>query len=94
MEKMFEYAVRNKVRFPFKGLIYGLIEMTNGIRIISLSSLSYKLKVACSSFLLTFSGFSVFMQLKTFSDKIKPAPYFSGKMLCGFFAFIYSYFLI
>lgn len=79
---------------PFKGLLYGLLEMTNGIRIITASLFSLKLKVAFSSFLLTFSGFSVFMQLKTFSDKIKPAPYFLCKMLCGIFAFIYAYFLV
>lgn len=80
--------------FSFKGLIFGLLEMTNGIKIIVLSTLSLRLKASVASFLVTFSGLSVFMQLKSFFDKINTASYFLGKTLCGIFAFILTFFLI
>ena len=80
--------------FSLKGLLYGLLEMTNGIKIIVLSSLSLRLKGAIASFLVTFSGFSVFMQIKLFSDKINTSSYFLGKTLCGIFAFILTFFLL
>lgn len=80
--------------FSLKGLVYGLLEMTNGIKIIVLAPLSLRLKGAIASFLVTFSGFSVFMQIKSFSDKINTASYFFGKTLCGIFAFILTFFLL
>ena len=78
----------------YKGFIYSLLEMTNGIRIISESDMIFRIKSALCAFVISFGGFSVFMQLKTFLTKIKTAPYFLSKMLCGIFAFIYCYFLI
>ena len=80
--------------FKYKGLLFGLFEMTNGIRNAALIPVSFKLRAGLCSFILSFSGFSVFMQLKAFCEKIKAAPYLFGKMLCGIFAFIYAYFLI
>ncbi len=79
--------------FSFKGLFFGLLEMTNGIKIIVSSTLSLRLKASIASFLVTFSGLSVFMQLKSFSDKMNTASYFLGKTLCGIFAFILTFFL-
>ena len=80
--------------FKYKGIIFSFFEMTNAVKYISMSSLSLRLKVSLSAFCVTFGGFCVFMQLKTYSDKIKTASYFLGKLLCGIFAFIYCYYLI
>ncbi|MBE7013808.1 MAG: hypothetical protein E7419_01215 [Ruminococcaceae bacterium] len=80
--------------FSFKGLLFGLLEMTNGIKVIVSSTLSLRLKAAISSFLVTFSGFCVFMQLKSFSEKINTASYFLGKTLCAVFAFLLTYFIV
>lgn len=80
--------------FKLKGLLYGLLEMTNGIKIISTSLISLRLKASLCSFLLSFSGLSIFMQLKSFSDNINKASYLFGKMLCAVISFIITFFLI
>ena len=75
--------------YKFKGLIYGMLEITNGIKIITHSPVLHEIKICMSAFLLSFSGISVFMQLKTFSDKINTADYLKGKLLCGILSFLY-----
>lgn len=80
--------------FPLKGLFYGLLEMTNGVKFIALSHLSFRLKCAASSFIITFSGLSILLQLKYFSEKINTAAYFLSKLLCGILSFVYCLLLI
>ena len=78
----------------YKGLIFGFFEITNGIKFICSTIISYKTKVALTGFLLSFSGMSIFMQLKSFSEKINTAAYFKGKLLCGIICYIYSVLLL
>lgn len=52
-----------------EGFILGLIEMTNGCYLISLSSVNLYVKLFTISFLLCFSGFSVTSQVYSFTYK-------------------------
>lgn len=78
---------------PFNEFFLGLFEMTEGINKISRMDLSLIVKATLSSFLIGFSGVSIFMQLKVISDKIKTTAYFLNKllfgMLCAFTTFIF-----
>lgn len=80
--------------FKYKGIIFGCFEITNGINIICSTAISYKLKVTITGFLLSFSGISIFMQLKSFFEKINTAAYFKGKLLCGIISSIYCFILL
>lgn len=52
-----------------EGSILGIIEMTNGCNLISLSSASIFVKIAIASFLFTFSGLSIIAQVYSFTYK-------------------------
>ena len=79
------------------GFISGLLEVTNGLSIIS--NISYK-NISCniilSSFLLGFGGISVLLQVYSITTKanISIKPYFIGKILHGIIASIYTFIFI
>ena len=54
-----------------KGLLLGMIEITNGSSIIANSTLSTVSKVSLISFICSFSGLSVMAQVSSFSSKYK-----------------------
>lgn len=75
----------------FSGVLKGIFEMTGGIKEISLSALPFRIKVALSSFLVSFSGFSVFAQVLTFSEGIKITPCIICKVAGALAAMLISF---
>ena len=76
-----------------KGILSGLIEVTNGAK--QISSIFYKqisLNIALCSFLLGFGGISVVFQVLSITSKsdISIKPYIYGKILQAFFALFYT----
>ena len=78
-----------------KGVFYGLIELTNGLKIISELNFS-KVNSCIISFLLGFGGLSVLFQVKSIisKEKISIKPYVLGKILQGIFSSVITYILI
>ncbi|MDD7793756.1 sporulation integral membrane protein YlbJ [Clostridium sp. 'White wine YQ'] len=76
-----------------KGTVLGMIEITNGCKIISTSSLSINMKLCIISFLTSFCGFSVLAQISSFCSHhgVKLKKYFMYKLLQGSFATIITY---
>ena len=76
------------------GILTGLIELTNGIKIISaipIKNISQNVIIASS--LLGFGGISVLLQVFSIVSKAKLSikPYIIGKVLHGIFALLYTY---
>lgn len=87
--------IDNKI-FSF-GLLSGIIELTNGLGIIT--SIAYKnisVNIIFCAFLLGFGGISVLLQVLGIISKtdISIKPYIIGKFLQGIFASIYTYIFI
>ena len=76
-----------------KGLLLGMIEITNGSNIIANSSMSINFKVSLISFLCSFSGLSVLAQISSFSSKYKVpmTKFFMYKLLQGVISFFITY---
>ena len=79
------------------GFITGLIEFTNGIKLVSdihIKTISQNIIIA--SFLLGFSGFSVLLQVYSIISKVGLSlkTYVIGKVLQAFFAALYTYILL
>lgn len=77
--------------------ITGIIELTNGLNLISiLYDPLPTLTVLLSSFLLGFGGLSVLFQVYSIiaKENISIRPYFYGKLLQGFFSAIFTFILI
>ncbi len=64
-----------------KSLISGIIEITQGLKYISLTKLSLKLKVTISTMLLSFGGLSIHLQIKSIIPDIKYIPYLLARIL-------------
>jgi len=64
-----------------KSLISGIIEITQGLKYISLTKLSLKLKVTISTMLLSFGGLSIHLQIKSIIPNIKYIPYLLARIL-------------
>lgn len=80
-----------------KGTVYGIIEVTNGLNTLTSTVLKdYTFKIILASFLLGFGGFTVLLQVLSFTSKtdISIKPYFFGKLLHGFIASIYTYIIL
>lgn len=78
-------------------LLTGLVEITNGINIISnIPMKMISVNVIFTSFLLGFGGISVLLQVFSIISKtdLSIKPYIIGKFLHGIFAAIYTYILI
>ncbi len=80
-----------------KGTVAGIIELTNGLSIISLiPSKNIYLNIIISSFLLGFGGLSVLFQVWSIILKtdISIKPYILGKLLQGIISAFYTYIFI
>ena len=75
----------------FLGIFKGMFEMTTGIKILAASNMPYNLKVIFSTFLVSFSGISVFCQMLSFSDEINIRPCFIAKLFGGILSVIICY---
>ena len=77
---------------PFKGiinsLILGIFEFSNGIYLISLSNISIFLKGLFILIIITFSSFSIQMQMISVNEKIKYTKFFLFRILCVFISII------
>ena len=62
--------------------LYGIIEITQGLKYLSLSTLDIKIKTIISTFLISFGGFSIHMQVFSIIDnkKIKYKPYLLSRV--------------
>ncbi len=79
------------------GIITGIIELTNGVSIISSIPIkNISISIIVCAFLLGFGGVSVFLQVFSIVSKsnISIKPYIIGKLLQGTIAAFYTYLLI
>lgn len=74
-------------------IFLGSIEFTNGCKLISLLDISINLKLSIISFILCFSGLSVFAQVSSIISKDNPnyKKYFFYKFIQGILGFIITY---
>ena len=79
----------------YKGIFNGLFEMTQGLKYVSISNASLKLKTIISCMIISFGGLSVHMQVLTIiSDtKIKYMPFFIGRIIHCILSGIICYFI-
>jgi len=75
--------------------IFGIIEMTQGLKFLSLSNLSIELKAIISSFLISFGGFCIHAQVFSILDnkKIRYYPYFKSRLIHGILSSILTSFI-
>ncbi len=94
------YPVLNVFNVPLSfatGIFTGLLELTNGVCIISnITNSSIYNNIIICSFLLGFGGFSIMLQILSITSKAKISikPYIIGKLLQAIFASIYTYIFI
>lgn len=71
-----------------EAMLFGLFEITSGLKALSLLNLSPVLKICLAEFLLSLGGISIFCQALSFTAPlgIKTAPYLIGKTLSSFLA--------
>lgn len=77
--------------------LQGIIEMTNGINIIStLNSIPYIYKISLTAFILGIGGLSIYMQLLAIisNTDLSSKKYIIGKVLHGIIACVLTYLLI
>lgn len=77
-----------------EGLIYGIIELTNGVyKIALIQTKKLSINIILCAFLLGFGGISVAMQILSIVSKAKISikPYLIGKLLQAIFASVYTY---
>jgi len=75
-----------------RGIIFGLLEITSGINIISsIKTKSLFIQLILTSFILGVGGISVFMQIYSIISEsdLSIKPYIIGKLLHGLFSVIY-----
>ena len=76
-----------------ESLFLGSLEISSGIKEISLLVCSSKIKLVCTSFLLAFGGISVIFQIwSTISDSdLSIKPYIIGKLLSAFLSSVFMF---
>ena len=80
-----------------KPILAGLIELTNGVKLVSESSIvNHNLSIILSAFLLGFGGISVLLQVSSIVAKtdLSMKKYVIGKLLQGVIASIYVFFIL
>lgn len=77
------------------GIIGGIVELTNGVKNISLLSYT-NINICIVSFLIGFGGLSVLFQVYSIiaKENISVKPYFYGKILQGVLSFIITFILL
>ena len=80
----------------FKSILTGLIEMTQGLKLISEQSLSYQAKASIMTFFLSFGGVSIHMQIMSIlaNYKINYYIYFLSRIIHASISSLLVYFLI
>lgn len=76
--------------------IYGLIEITQGLKYLSISNLNIELKTIISSFLISFGGICIHIQVLSILDnkKIRYFPYFMSRIIHGILSSIITFLII
>ena len=80
-----------------EGIISGLLELTNGLKLISsITNKEISTNIIVCSFLLGFSGISIALQIFSITSKsdLSIKAYIIGKILQGIFAAIYTFVFI
>lgn len=76
----------------YQSLLNGCLEMTQGLKYISLLSIPLKLKVTFTVLLLSFGGLSVHMQMfSILSSKVRYFPFLTARILHAFFSSFMAY---
>lgn len=81
----------------FASLFNGILEITNGISLLSVIKIKQiSINIILTSFLLGFGGISVLLQVLSITSKsdLSFKPYIYGKILHGLFSSIYTFLLI
>ena len=91
-------CIINKI-IPLKDnykFIYGLLEVTQGLKYLSLSSFSLEFKTILSSFLISFGGVCIHSQVFSILDnkKIRYLPYLISRIIHGFLSSFISLILL
>ena len=79
------------------GILSGIVELTNGVSIISnIPMKAISINITICAFLLGFGGISVLLQVLsiTSTSDISIKPYIIGKLMQGIFAALYVYLLL
>jgi len=76
--------------------LFGIVEITQGLKYLSLSNLNIDIKTIISSFLISFGGICIHMQVFSIlnNKKIRYLPYFISRIIHGVLSSIITYFLI
>ena len=80
-----------------KPVLAGVIELTNGVKLVSEASIAnYNLSIVLSAFLLGFGGISILLQVANIVAKtdLSMKKYVFGKLLQGIFASIYVFLIL
>ena len=76
--------------------IYGFIEITQGLKYLSISNLNIEIKTIISSFLISFGGICIHAQVFSILDnkKIRYFPYFKSRLIHGILSSILTFVFI
>lgn len=85
------FNINNNYKF-----LFGLLEITQGLKYLSLSNLNITIKTIISSFLISFGGFCIHAQVFSIlnNKKIRYIPYLISRVIQGILSSIITYFLI
>ena len=74
------FKINNDYKF-----IFGILEITQGLKYLSLSNINITLKIVISTFFITFGGFCIHLQIFSILDnnKISYLPYFINRIFTG-----------
>ena len=79
--------------FNFNPIFNGLLEVTSGLKYVSIESNTILLKIIISTFFISFGGFSIHAQVMSILDNkdIKYIPYLEARILQGLISSIIAY---
>ena len=85
------FSVNDNYKF-----LFGIVEITQGLKYLSLSNLNIDIKTIISSFLISFGGICIHMQVFSIlnNKKIRYLPYFISRIIHGVLSSIITYILI
>lgn len=85
------FNIENDYKF-----LFGLIEITQGLKYLSLSNLNINIKTIISSFLISFGGLCIHAQVFSIlnNKKIRYIPYLISRLMHGILSSIITYLLI
>lgn len=89
------FSILNASNELIKGFLSGILEITNGVNIISNSNDSLIIKGILTSFIIAWGGFSIHGQAISFISRtdLKILPYLIAKLFHGIFASIFFFLL-